>query len=1228
MADDKGSSMESNGPRVAWSSSFRDNADLLQAFATRPGDTHTLSQQLAITPGNTSPNAQAFDHRMTEVIFHAGPLGLTLGASSDSNPPLIYVNDLYGDSSNSVLRRGEAVREGDVLVAVAAQDGTWCRCDGRHLDAALEFIRQSPRPLTLRFWRAPTPKALATVLADPAAATHLKNFVIANSIARTRVCRPFTDAVATVGNAAPAIQEGGNNDADPHQNQSFDYYDDATSDGEGQSATDTEGDDEDTEVSCSKLGSSSVGAPRASAAQAATLAAAAGSRAKQRLSNATRRLVQRRSTSSASNQTRMQQPRDQELQPMSRTQTLAKPATASNSSNSSSNSESVDGRGFVDALLFFLHSAHKLRVDAAVTSSDKHQMRVAALFRQVFDPTKHLSRIRPAIDPSTAAAYANVSPDLRARAVVALQHVEEFVNSTLSNQSLASPEAAQHYLQPPPALELASVWALAELATTLLGDVYRVFLRSSHARAMLEADEDDAVSASNNFPRSIVQHRDSLAWASTSFVSFATVFANETWSNRLMVYLVKRRAHVPLCVLRELQDMLGFVSPHGSPNAVELDRRSGSRTEVAIVARFASSVQRWTRVLRISAMDAVSSGTCHHSRDSNGNTCHSTSQLAGHLCASREGACEPAEESRLSAPVWFPSCVLELLVSTAQANSGDELVEAMLTSLAAFAAQAQETSLLGAAPSLQRRNQQVEDGDGVITAQVRTTSTTKGNGNVSDLSIQQRICHVLTTATDAVRLAVSAHLLRSGLLQGFLRDDTGGHAVSAEYASAIQHHSTASAQLVDYSSLVTNHTTDTIRDDESVQLLKQQGAASDRAMALANVHALQDSMPQGIVSHRAFQLSSGLDTDSLLALVLGGNTDETVAVAVVPYAVHFVAHVDGGAGSPDGSSADCPRMRAFQSRTSCSKVSSDGSNNLPVGFWDAILLFAAPPMPDADSAQSPSTTDPILFNFVVPRDGRRLYGAALVKYGLNGDDLTGVTADTPAAEGVAIVSEFPLFHSLRAYLLAHVLTSSTGIGDVGETDSALARLWSPSECDLDAIVCAEGQTDFFRAHLRSLNDFDVIGELASPNGDQIHKPDWQLALLAATQDTVLGKMVGPALCCDLSLSYLFETLDVRSVLVLLECVLLERKILLVSKHITLLVFVCEALCVIIAPLQWNHVLVPVLPRKLLGNLMCPTPYLIGIHESYAFKHDFPFVVDSVVVNLDANVVTMPQFTDE
>jgi len=109
----------------------------------------------------------------------------------------------------------------------------------------------------------------------------------------------------------------------------------------------------------------------------------------------------------------------------------------------------------------------------------------------------------------------------------------------------------------------------------------------------------------------------------------------------------------------------------------------------------------------------------------------------------------------------------------------------------------------------------------------------------------------------------------------------------------------------------------------------------------------------------------------------------------------------------------------------------------------------------------------------------------------------------------------------------------------------------------------------------------------------------------------------------MELQVLFEAFSCEEVIRLFESCLLERKILLVSRRYSALTFICEAIKSILSPLEWSHVYAPILPRRMLGHLECPTPFIIGIHKDYAFKRDFPFLLDAVVVDLDIGTVQLP-----
>lgn len=59
----------------------------------------------------------------------------------------------------------------------------------------------------------------------------------------------------------------------------------------------------------------------------------------------------------------------------------------------------------------------------------------------------------------------------------------------------------------------------------------------------------------------------------------------------------------------------------------------------------------------------------------------------------------------------------------------------------------------------------------------------------------------------------------------------------------------------------------------------------------------------------------------------------------------------------------------------------------------------------------------------------------------------------------------------------------------------------------------------------------------------------------------------------------------------------ERRILIHSTRLERLSACVQACNLIIYPMQYQGVLIPILPVQLLDYLNCPTPFIIGIHTS-------------------------------
>ena len=115
----------------------------------------------------------------------------------------------------------------------------------------------------------------------------------------------------------------------------------------------------------------------------------------------------------------------------------------------------------------------------------------------------------------------------------------------------------------------------------------------------------------------------------------------------------------------------------------------------------------------------------------------------------------------------------------------------------------------------------------------------------------------------------------------------------------------------------------------------------------------------------------------------------------------------------------------------------------------------------------------------------------------------------------------------------------------------------------------------------------------------------------------------PLLCTHYPLRLLFECLDSENALSVVEAVLLEQRILLLSSKLSALTVVAETLLHLIFPFRWPHVYIPLLPRSLIDFLFAPMPFIIGMHHSYvkgALTEEL--LSDIIVVDLDSNRVTL------
>ena len=75
---------------------------------------------------------------------------------------------------------------------------------------------------------------------------------------------------------------------------------------------------------------------------------------------------------------------------------------------------------------------------------------------------------------------------------------------------------------------------------------------------------------------------------------------------------------------------------------------------------------------------------------------------------------------------------------------------------------------------------------------------------------------------------------------------------------------------------------------------------------------------------------------------------------------------------------------------------------------------------------------------------------------------------------------------------------------------------------------------------------------------------------------------------------LFHCLDVDNVIEVFIHLCLERKVLLISKHKTLLARVTTVLMSLMYPLSWQQTCIPLLHADVIEAIEAPFPFLIGV----------------------------------
>jgi len=107
---------------------------------------------------------------------------------------------------------------------------------------------------------------------------------------------------------------------------------------------------------------------------------------------------------------------------------------------------------------------------------------------------------------------------------------------------------------------------------------------------------------------------------------------------------------------------------------------------------------------------------------------------------------------------------------------------------------------------------------------------------------------------------------------------------------------------------------------------------------------------------------------------------------------------------------------------------------------------------------------------------------------------------------------------------------------------------------------------------------------------------------------------------DMDLRVLFDHVDETVVLNILGTVLLERKLLFISRNIGILSLCIEAVQSMLYPFVWQHTLVPILPKAMSEIAAAPTPYIMGILTKNVDDWQTVTPDEGMLVDLDSGKV--------
>jgi hypothetical protein len=108
---------------------------------------------------------------------------------------------------------------------------------------------------------------------------------------------------------------------------------------------------------------------------------------------------------------------------------------------------------------------------------------------------------------------------------------------------------------------------------------------------------------------------------------------------------------------------------------------------------------------------------------------------------------------------------------------------------------------------------------------------------------------------------------------------------------------------------------------------------------------------------------------------------------------------------------------------------------------------------------------------------------------------------------------------------------------------------------------------------------------------------------------------------DVNMDALFNALPPEAVLDAFTAMLCEQQVLVVSSNMLLIGQVVEALTTLLYPLIWSHLVIPLLPAKLVDVLQAPVPFICGAHSETVANLPPVRAADGSIVSFVPDTIT-------